>query len=93
MEVSGAQRYENNYAVWAFKRRVSRGGARADFGKLNEMFHILQYPLGFFVNIDADRDLLEEYEGQFADRLFGIAAWLEGDAVQYSIRHCKEVIK
>jgi hypothetical protein len=93
VEVSGGHRWENNYAVWAFKRGASPGDARDDFGKLDEMFQVLQYPLGFFVNINADRDLLEQYEGHFADRLFGIAAWLEGTEVHHTIRHCKEVMK
>lgn len=45
------------------------------------MFHSLQYPLGFFINIDSDKHRLENYEGDFPDRIIAFAIQLIGSSV------------
>jgi hypothetical protein len=77
---------ENNYAVWALKRKANDDAAADDFWKLDQMFEKLCYPLGFFININSQNDKLELYNGPYADRLIGIAVWLEGGAVKFSCR-------
>jgi hypothetical protein len=52
-ENSSAGVAENNFAVWALKRRSTQSQARDDFARLDEMFERLCYPLGIFANIDA----------------------------------------
>jgi hypothetical protein len=92
-EVTGNPRWHDNFAVWALKRNASAAEARSDFKKLDQMFDELNYPLGFFVNIDSDTDRLENYEGQFANRLYGI--WVRLDAhgaLQHGWRHCQDVV-
>lgn len=76
-EDSDAQVSEFNFAVWALKRRATKSKAREDFEKLNEMFYRLEYPLGIFVNIDAQDHMASEYLGCYKDRLYAVAVWLE----------------
>ena len=45
----------------------------------------LRYPLGFFVNVGSPNDHLEHYKGRYADRLVGIAIWVEGQEIKYQI--------
>ncbi len=52
-----------NFAVWALKRRASAQSAAADFENLDEMFAKLDYPLGFFLNIDSDVTYFNTYRG------------------------------
>ena len=80
VEHSGAAITENNYAVWAFKANSSQGVAQEDFEKLDQMFEVLNYPLGFFVNIRTEQHHLNIYEGAFRDRLFGFSVWLQDDS-------------
>ncbi|MCJ7545794.1 MAG: hypothetical protein MUP30_03035 [Deltaproteobacteria bacterium] len=80
-EVSGARVSENNLAVWALKRRATSAEAHDDFVKLDEMFEILCYPLGIFVNIDAMDHFSDSYNGKFSDRLRTVAVWLDGKVV------------
>jgi hypothetical protein len=63
--------------VWAFKRNASPEFARADFVKLDEMFAVLNYPIGFFVNIASEHEWLEHYNGKYTDRLYGAYVWLD----------------
>ena len=70
------ERWENNYAVWALKRGSSAQSAPDDFEKLDEMFATLHYPLGFFININAQQDFLDHYPGPFRDRLYGFYSLL-----------------
>jgi len=76
-EITGAAVSDNNYAVWALKRHASGEAAADDFGKLDSMFSVLKYPLGFFINIDASDHYLRSYEGPFPERLYGCAVWLD----------------
>jgi len=80
-EVSGAPVEENNFAVWALKRRASVTEAREDFDKMDEMFELLHYPLGFFVNIDSNSHYLGHYAGSYADRLLAFALRLDDESV------------
>ncbi len=83
-EDSGARLAENNFAVWALKRRATEPQARVDFDKLDEMFEMLCYPLGIFLNIAATDHLAGSYHGKFPRRLRTAAVWLDGGTVQTS---------
>lgn len=74
VEHSGADRRANNYAVWALKRRATPASAHDNFNKLNQMFDVLDYPLGFFVNIDTTNHMAENYVGDYRNRLEAVAA-------------------
>jgi len=74
-EESGGSVTENNYAVWALKRRATQRAALDDFEKLDDMFERLRYPLGFFVNIDAKKDMAASYCGRFPERVRTVAVW------------------
>lgn len=69
---------ENNFAVWAIKRRASSAAARDDFEKLDQMFETLCYPVGFFVNIDASDPMRDHYAGAHRHRLAAVAASFNG---------------
>jgi hypothetical protein len=63
---------------------------RTSKSALYEMKDVLDYRLGFFINIDADRDWLELYTGPlFRDCLVGGRAGLEGRMVRHSLR-CRQ---
>jgi len=78
---SNANVRTNNYAVWALKRQATVAKARDDFDKLDEMFRALEYPLGFFINIDATDPMREHYTGAYRTRLAAVAAKLEDTQV------------
>lgn len=91
VEVSGASVKDDNYAVWAFKRRADIDDAWEDFRKLDEMFDTLKYPLGFSVNIGGAEDFLEFYPGPYRDRLFGVCVLLKGGVANCLIRPATDV--
>jgi hypothetical protein len=76
-EEAGAGVDENNIAVWALKRRATSKDAVEDFRKLDEMFRGLNYPVGIFVNIDAQRHMAHLYQGQYGERIEAVAVWVE----------------
>jgi len=76
-EDSGGRVTQNNFAVWALKRHATEGEAREDFAKLDDMFSLLCYPLGFFVNIDAKKHMAASYCGAFPERVRTVAVWRE----------------
>jgi hypothetical protein len=76
VEHSGASVGENNFAVWALKRRASITDAVSDFALLDDMFETLRYPLGFFVNVDSTDQMGQHYTGEHPDRLATVAAKL-----------------
>ncbi len=80
VEHSGANIAENNYAVWALKANANEPAAQEDFEKLDEMFKHLNYPFGFFININSEQHHLTSYNGNFKDRLFAFSVWLQDDA-------------
>lgn len=72
-EHSGERVKANNFAVWALKRHATVNDALDDFHKLDEMFGSLDYPLGFFINIDSNNTMLEHYRGTYGSRLYAFA--------------------
>ncbi len=72
-EHSGAGVRANNFAVWALKRQATVAEVRDDFDKLDQMFNALEYPLGFFVNIDSTSPMREHYAGAHRTRLAAVA--------------------
>jgi hypothetical protein len=82
VEHSGADIIENNFAVWALKPRASAAKAQEDFEKLDQMFEVLNYPLGFFVNINTEQHHLKLYNGNFKDRLVGFSVYLQDESPQ-----------
>jgi hypothetical protein len=80
-EDSGMAVTENNFAVWALKRRATTQQAEEDFARLDQMFEILRYPLGIFVNIDTNDHLVSCYCRRFPERLRTVAVWLDGGKV------------
>jgi hypothetical protein len=82
-EDSGNDVAEGNFAVWALKRRATARRARSDFDRLDEMFDMLCYPIGFFINIDSRENFATQYDGRFPGRLWTVAVQLEGQVVTY----------
>ena len=82
IEHSGAGVMENNFAVWALKRRATAADAREDFRKLDQMFDNLRYLHGFFVNIDAADPMREHYTGRHRTRLATVVARLDGAQIR-----------
>jgi len=80
-EVSGEEVYKNNFAVWALKREATKKGAIEDFEKLDKMSRDLSYPIGFFININSDRHHLENYKGDYPDRIIAFAVRLNSGIV------------
>lgn len=81
-EVSGMSVTSDNYAVWAFKRRACASDAQEDFGKLNDMFRILNYQMGFFINIASNQhrlNLMTSTASQYRNRIYTFAVKLNGD--------------
>ncbi len=61
---------ENNFVVFAFKKRASEHDAEKDFKKLNELFKNLKYPLGIFININGNSKVfMDKYIGSFRNRI------------------------
>ncbi|MGB8217345.1 MAG: hypothetical protein WCE94_08590 [Candidatus Methanoperedens sp.] len=79
-ELHGTPVQENNFAVFALKRRVSQNEAEDDFRKLDIMFG-LHYTLGFFINVDSTRHHLNNYTGTYRDCLHAFAVKMVDDAV------------
>jgi hypothetical protein len=88
-EYSGRDVRDNNFAVWALKRRASVAEALADFNLLDEMFEALTYPVGFFLNIDCLDTMRQHYKGRHGDRLSAVAAKLEDGKVEVRWCHAK----
>jgi hypothetical protein len=86
-EYSGASVRENNFAVWALKRRASSADASEDFDLLDEMFEGLRYPIGFFLNIDSTDTMRQHYNGRYGDRLSAVAAKLANGTIQILWAH------
>jgi hypothetical protein len=80
---------QSNFAVWALKRSASAAEAQEDFRKLDEMFELLDYAVGFFVNIDSCETWRGSYGGRFPNRVVGFAVQLEGPDVQ--VISCSEI--
>jgi len=72
-ELNEGNREINNFAVYALKRRASRSTAQEDFGKLDEMFERLNYPIGIFINIDSTLHHINNYSGNFKSRIIAFS--------------------
>ncbi len=83
VEHSGARTNENNFAVWALKANASARDAKKDYDKLEEMFRCLDYPLGFFININSEYNHLNTYDGSHGDRLLAFSVWFQGDTIRF----------
>ena len=71
-------RTKYNYYVIALKRNSSLAEAINDFMKLDEMFEKLHYQEGVFVNINAKRLLLSNYDGKYKNRINEISiTWVD----------------
>ncbi|MFX0209935.1 MAG: hypothetical protein ACFFDT_28400, partial [Candidatus Hodarchaeota archaeon] len=81
-ELSDSEVYKNNVAVWALKRNASIIDAQDDFSKIDKMFQMLNYKLGFFINIDSRLHHLKYYDGQYKDRIFAFGIQLSGKKLQ-----------
>jgi hypothetical protein len=68
-EESGLEFFEGNFGVWALKRKATETDASDDFEKLYRMFDVLQYPVGFFINIGSRRTFREQYTFPLSERL------------------------
>jgi hypothetical protein len=64
---------KGNFAVWALKKRASQAKAIEDFDKLDKMFKVLSYHLGFFININSEKHHLEIYTGDYKERIHSFA--------------------
>ena len=73
---------ENNFAVWALKRAARVADATDDFAKLDEMFDALDYPLGFFINVDASNPLRSHYTGRHESRLYAAAVAFSSGGIE-----------
>lgn len=73
VEHSHANVSENNYAVWALKRKATALEAIEDFNKLDQMFNHLHYSIGFFINIDATDPMRHYYTGEYKKQLYSVA--------------------
>jgi hypothetical protein len=80
-EESKALPSENNFAVWALKRDATLAEASDDFEKLDQMFDLLSYPVGVFVNIAATNDFADAYHGRFPRRLRAVAVSQTADQI------------
>ena len=81
VEISHSERNVNNFAVWALKLAASPEDAKDDFNKLNQMFKFLNYPLGFFININSKCTMNEYYEGIYPDQLVCFAVQKEDEGI------------
>lgn len=74
--------HEGNFIAYACKVEANEVKAREDFTKLEEMFSILRYPLGIFININGYPDsLLRHYRGDYEDRIHELSIRFAGNKV------------
>jgi len=90
IEISDASVTDNNFAVWALKRNASVEEAREDFRKLDKMFRILDYPLGFFININSELHRLDMYAGAFRYRIIAFAVRLNEPDIMIKMAYWKK---
>jgi hypothetical protein len=73
MEISGAEEWKNNFAVWALKHSATSARATEDFIKFEHMCHRLCYPLAIFINVSSAETHLDKYRGSFHERVHSFA--------------------
>jgi hypothetical protein len=81
-EYSGAEVRQNNFAVFALKRRATARDAEDDFRRLDEMCERLDYPLAIFINVDSEQTFDSQYRGLFRERLHTFSVLLIDGEVQ-----------
>ncbi len=79
---------ENNFVVYAFKLNGAQSKAVEDFDKLDQMFNLLNYEIGIFINISSyPTSYLNKYQGQFRDRIHEFSIALAGGQVLINHTH------
>jgi hypothetical protein len=70
-----------NHVVYELKRVTEKQSNLAikDYLILDETFSILEYKIGFFININSDKHFLERYSGPYKDRIHGISVRRENN--------------
>jgi hypothetical protein len=92
----GSSVRRGNFAIYQFKLRGTPKGAAEDFDKLDKAFRYLDYPLGFFINIDSQKHRLEAYAGNYRERVHAFCvkmnesvgilhAWFDGPDIQEEV--------
>jgi len=75
--------YENNFVVYAFKRNGNERMAISDYNNLEQMFGILHYEIGFFINIGRFPEVfLHNYNGEYKSRIHEFSIGLGDGEVQ-----------
>lgn len=68
---------ENNFAAIAFKLKANINTAQSDFEKLDEMFEVLNYKLGIFINVNSQEHYLRAYAGNYKSSIHSFAVRIE----------------
>jgi hypothetical protein len=69
---------ENNFVVFAFKKSGNAGKSLHDFANLDEMFGMLNYSKGIYVNIgNYPKTFLHHYNGVFRSRIHELSIGLD----------------
>lgn len=71
-----SSRKEDNYVVIQLKKNSSKEDALDDFKKIDLLFQKLDYPLGVFLNIDAEKNFYSSYLGEYRNRIHCFAVRL-----------------
>jgi hypothetical protein len=72
-----ANRMEGNIAVLELKLRASAADAAEDFRKIGDMIRVLQYPVGFFINVSSTLTYGELIPDDLKECVFPFAASLK----------------
>lgn len=83
----GGNRREGNFAVFALKLNANPAKARDDFGALDELFDMLDYPFGAFINIASRRTYASMYGGRYRDRMHFLAVWQDDGNTRVEHQH------
>lgn len=76
---------ENNFVNFAFKLNGNVAASTEDFNKLDEMFQLLNYELGIYINIGHYPEIyLDSYNGEYKDRIHEFSIGLKEKKVLVS---------
>jgi hypothetical protein len=71
---------ENNFVVYAFKRNGNLARTNIDFSNLDEMFRVLNYEIGIYINIGRFPEVfLHNYEGIYKTRIHEFSIGLDSE--------------
>jgi len=77
---------ENNFVNLAFKLLGNERASVEDYGKLEQMFILLNYELGVYINIGSYPEVfLSSYDGEYKDRMHEFSILLEDGNIK--IKH------